>query len=162
MQPFTAWQVASSAHASHIAVDALEYYRPLPARVVRMRDPRGVFQGRSLDPQSGVREASEDSFQLAQRCERVGLQFRHALNLRVAGFGGRRTCPEGSKRVPCCAGRKRYLRNPDQVFLQLCGLTDGHVPNLTVGAVQRNYQSMLQRLHSFALLTQRDPAVPAC
>ena len=42
------------------------------------------------------------------------------------------------------------------------GLTDGHVPNLTVGAIQRNYQSMLQRLHSFALLTHRDPAVPAC
>ena len=42
------------------------------------------------------------------------------------------------------------------------GLTDGHVPNLTVGAIQRNYQSMLQRLHSFALLTHRDAAVPAC
>ena len=41
------------------------------------------------------------------------------------------------------------------------GLADGHVPNLTVGAIQRNYQSMLQRLHSFALLTHRDPAVPA-
>ena len=48
------------------------------------------------------------------------------------------------------------------VVLQLCGLTNGYVPNLTVGAVRRNYQYMRRRLHCFALLTHRDPAVPAC
>ena len=48
------------------------------------------------------------------------------------------------------------IPNPDLVVLHLCGLSDGHVPNLTVGPVQAKYQSMLQNLYCFALLAHRD------